>query len=58
MPNENQFSLMALAALKAKTDSRKAQAIALHKSGLSINEIAKELGILRRTAKRYLPDAK
>ena len=60
MTNENQFSRMALAALKAKTNSRKAEAIALYDrgNGLDVNEIAKQLGLSRRTVKRYLPHAK
>ena len=56
--NNNDFSLMALEALRVKTAGRKSEAIALHASGLDANKIAKELGISRRTVKRYLPDAK
>ena len=58
MANNNTFSLMALEALKAKTDSRKAKAIELQKSGLDVNQIKTKMGISRRTVKRYLPDAK
>ena len=54
MANDNQFSIMAIAALKQKTDNRKAEAIALYDSGLDVNAIAKALGISRRTVKRYL----
>ena len=45
---------MALVALQAKTDNRKARAIAHYDSGLEINEIAKTMGISTRTANRYL----
>ena len=56
MANDNQFSIMAIAALKQKTDNRKAEAIALYDcgKGLDANAIAKQLGISRRTVKRYL----
>ena len=60
MANDNQFSIMAIAALKQKTDNRKAEAIALYDSGkgLDPNAIAKQLGISRRTVRRYLSHAK
>ena len=56
--NNNPFSLMALAALKHKTDNRKAKAVKFHDSGLDVNQIAKKLGLSRRTVKRYLPHAR
>ena len=58
MANDNQFSLMAIAALKKKTDNRKRQAIELDKTGLDVNQIAKKLRCSRRTVKRYLPHAR
>ena len=58
MGNNNQFSLMALEALRVKTDGRKAEAIALHARGLTVNEIKTKMGLSRRTVKRYLPHAK
>ena len=56
--NNNEFSLMALEALRVKTSGRKVEAIALHKRGKSVNEIKTKMGISRRTVKRYLPHAK
>ena len=47
-------SAKGVAAFKLNRDQRKADAIALHESGLDANAIAKELGISRRTVKRYL----
>ena len=43
-----------VAVFQRQRDERKAEAIALHGSGLKANEIAKKLGISRRTVKRYL----
>ena len=40
--------------IQQKRDSRKAEAIALHDDGLEVNEIAKQLGISRRSVNRYL----
>ena len=54
--NNNPFSLMALAALKHKTAGRKQRAIAMHASGKSLEEIAKQLGISTRTVRRYIAD--
>ena len=58
MANDNQFSIMAIAALKEKTDNRKAKAIELYNSGkgLRLEAIAKQLGTSTRTVRRYLPD--
>ena len=42
------------AVIQRKRDKRKAEAIALHASGLTVNEIKTKLGISRRTVKRYL----
>ena len=54
MTNDNHLSAMANEAKQAKRDNRKADAITLHDSGLEVNEIAKTMGISRRTANRYL----
>ena len=47
-------SAKGVAAFQRQRDERKAQAIALDASGLDANAIAKELGLSRRTVKRYL----
>ena len=47
-------SAKGVAAFQRQRDERKAEAIALHASGLDANKIAKKLGISRRTVKRYL----
>ena len=47
-------SAKGVAAFQLQRDERKAEAIALHAGGLDANKIAKELGISRRTVKRYL----
>ena len=44
----------AVASIQRKRDSRKKQAIELHDSGLTVNEIKTEMGLSRRTVKRYL----
>ena len=43
-----------VAAFQRQRDERKADAIALHDSGLDANEIAKQLGISRRSVDRYI----
>ena len=53
--NNNPFSLMALEALKVKTDSRKQRAIELHAKGFGLEAIAAELGTSTRSVRRYLP---
>ena len=53
--NTNEFSLMALEALRVKTAGRKARAIELHASGKSLEAIAAELGTSTRSVRRYLP---
>ena len=53
--NNNSFSLMALEALKVKTDSRKQRAIELHAKGFGLEAIAAELGTSTRSVRRYLP---
>ena len=40
--------------IKLKREKRKADAIALHASGLTVNEIKTKMGISRRTVNRYL----
>ena len=52
--NTNRFSLMAIAALKAKTASTRSKAIALHAKGLDLDAIARELGTSTRSVRRYL----
>ena len=52
--NTNRFSLMAIAALKAKTASTRSKAISLHGKGLGLEAIAKELGTSTRTVRRHL----
>ena len=47
-------SAKGVAAFQRQRDERKAQAIALQDRGLDANAIAKELGLSRRTVKRYL----
>ena len=47
-------SAKGVAAFQRQRDERKAEAIALHDRGLDANAIAKELGLSRRTVKRYL----
>ena len=49
-------SAKGVAAFQRQRDQRKAEAIALHDRGLDAKEIAKELGISRRTVNRYLLD--
>ena len=44
--------------IQRKRDQRKARAISLHASGLTVNEIKTKMGVSRRTVKRYLPNAK
>lgn len=52
--NTNPFSLMAIAALKAKTANKRKQALILHAQGLDLEAIATRLGISPRTVRRYL----
>lgn len=44
----------AVKSIKRKRDERKTRAEALHDSGLTVNEIATEMRLSRRTVKRYL----
>ena len=56
--NTNDFSLMALAALKRKTQNRKERAAELYDQGLTLEAIAKEIGTSTRSVQRYLPGVK
>ena len=47
-------SAKGVAAFQRQRDERKAEAIALHDSGLDANEIAKQLGISQRSVDRYI----
>ena len=47
-------SAKGVAAFQRQRDERKAEAIALDARGLDANAIAEELGLSRRTVKRYL----
>ena len=47
-------SAKGVAAFQRLRDQRKAEAIAKSEAGKSVNEIAEELGISRRSVKRYL----
>ena len=47
-----------VAAFQCQRDARKAEAIALHDSGLTVEQIEAELGRDKRTIKSYLQDGR